>query len=412
MKIQSVKGTRDFYPPEMRLRRWLEEKFREVSLRHGFEEYDGPIFEHLDLFTAKSGEEIVSQLYNFEDRGGRRLAIRPEMTPTLARMINQKHASLPKPIKWFSIPRLCRAERPQRGRLREFFQWNIDVVGDDSILADAECIAVMVDLLREVGLTAEDVVVLVGSRRFLDTKLSGMGLSREKIDALYAVIDKKRKIPEEAFQEMLVDLLAEEGAALVGPITELLAAGAADDSELQSLQSSLVELGVADYCAIDLSVVRGLAYYTGVVFEVYDRGQSMRAVAGGGRYDQLCEVLGGPKMPAAGFGMGDVVLANLLEEKGKLPELGRKLDAYVIAAGEKRLTVVAACRGVGLRADFYRGTSNNLGKQLKAASVAGARNVVIVEEDGVRVQVKNMSTGEQREHSLDEFMSAPKRQLR
>jgi histidyl-tRNA synthetase len=428
MKIQPVRGTRDFYPEDMRLRRWLEDRFREVSLRHGFEEYDGPVFEHLDLYTAKSGEEIVGQLYNFEDRGGRRLALRPEITPTLARMINQRHASLPRPIRWFSIPRLWRAERPQRGRLREFFQWNIDIVGDDSVTADAECIAVAVDLLREIGLTPEDVIVLIGSRRFLDAKLSEHGLARDAIDRLYAVIDKKRKVSPEAFHDMLVDALV-GSSVQAETVVELVAGGASEQKETQALFALLAQLGVAEYCKLDLSIVRGLAYYTGIVYEIYDRGQSMRAIAGGGRYDQLCDVLGGPKMPATGFGMGDVVLADLLAEKGKLRQLARELDCYVIGIGkgqEKVLEVVSACRrgreaegkdkDKGLRTDFYHGTSSNVGKQLKAAEAAGARFVLILREDLLQqeepqVIVKDMAARKQWKKPLAELMRDPRRAI-
>jgi len=425
MEFQGVKGTRDFYPDDMRVRNWIVDAWRRVSLRNGFEEYDSPIFEYLDLFTVKSGQEIAGQLFNFVDRGGRQLAIRPEITPSLARMVNAKINSLPRPIKWFSTPRLCRAENPQKGRLREFFQWNVDVIGADSILADAECIYVAVDLLRELGLSADDVRVRIGSRPLTIAALRAAGVPAEFTDAALAVLDKGPKLSEEDFARIAREAGLSDGQiAAVGRFQQ--AAGVdelrehfqgredvrarveKDLDDLAELFAALSAMGAGDYCTLDLRVVRGLAYYTGVVYEVFDRSGSLRAVAGGGRYDNLLEVLGGPKVGATGFGMGDVVLGILLAEKGKLPAPGGRIEYFVIEADEASrpmvLEVVGALRRAGRSADFnYRPQA--LGKQLKAANRRGAGRAVIVRADGLTV--KDLASGDQREATLAQLLKAP-----
>jgi histidyl-tRNA synthetase len=423
MKIQAVKGTRDFYPDEMRLRNWIMDAWRRVSLRNGFEEYDAPIFEYLDLFTIKSGQEIAEQLFNLTDRGGRALAIRPEITPSLARMVNAKISSLPRPIKWFSVPRLCRAENPQRGRLREFFQWNIDVIGSDDVLADAECVFVCVDFLREVGLTPRDVQVRIGSRPLTVAALRAAGVPEQATDAALAVLDKRPKVSDEDFRKLAMGAglsdeqvgavrrlqecrtVDEVRAVLNGPEVER------DIESLGALMSNLRTMGVGEYCALDLRIVRGLAYYTGVVYEVFDVGATLRAVAGGGRYDNLLEVLGGPKVGATGFGMGDVVLGILLQEKGKVPAsvLAQGLDFYVIdgegCSLETVIRVVGALRAKGRSADFsYK--RQPTGKQLKEANRRGARKAVIVRADG-GLAVKDLATGEQKEGSVESLLGAP-----
>jgi len=421
MEFQGVKGTRDYYPDVMRVRNWIVDAWRRVSLRNGFEEYDSPIFEYLDLFTIKSGQEIAEQLFRFTDRGGRSLAIRPEITPSLARMINAKIHSLPRPIKWFSVPRLCRAEKPQRGRLREFFQWNIDIIGSDSILADAECIFVAVDFLREAGLTSEDVCVRIGSRPLAVAALTAAGVPAERLEAALAVLDKRPRLAEEDFRKLAAEAGLSDGqidaarrfqdCTRVEEVRRLLGGEATVEAHLASLEelmATLSSMNVADYCLLDMRIVRGLAYYTGVVYEVFDRGQTLRAVAGGGRYDNLLEVLGGPPMGATGFGMGDIVLAILLEEKGKLPQAARHLDFFVIDAEEgafgKVIEVVGALRAAGLAADFsYK--RQPIGKQLKAANRQGALRAVLVRGDGVAV--KDLATGEQHDLPLEDFLRSP-----
>lgn len=444
MKIQSVKGTRDFYPQEMRLRNWIMDAWRKVSIRNGFEEYDGPIFEYLDLFTAKSGQEIASQLFNFTDRGGRSLAIRPEITPTLARMVNAKINALPRPIKWFSMPRLCRAENPQKGRLREFFQWNIDVIGDSTEVSDAECIYVCVDALRELGLTKDDVQVRIGSRAVTMEFLKLIGVADEKMDSILAVLDKRAKIPHEAFVEMAKNTgLDDKQVNHICEFQDLPAARDVDEyfskhlpskdgsspavSQLQRLETFLHYFGISDCCAIDFKVVRGLAYYTGIVYEVFDKAQSLRAVAGGGRYDNLLEVLGGPKVGACGFGMGDVVLGIMLEEKGKIPKnlSERRLDFFVMKQGEAGkvghspsgqpiLDMVKQLRDKNFAADFdYTSCFGMaLGKQMEKANKRGAAKAVIINADRQTVSIKDLSTGRQTDGiAIKDFLENPSRTL-
>ncbi len=420
MKIQAVKGTRDFYPDEMRLRNWITDAWRRVSIRNGFEEYDSPIFEYLDLFTIKSGEGIASELFSFTDRGGRQLAIRPETTPSLARMVNARINTLSRPIKWFTIQRCCRAEKPQKGRTREFFAWNIDIIGADTVLADAECLYVAVDFLREVGLTSEDIKVCIGSRLLTVAALNSVGVSDGGMEKVLAVLDKRPKVSPEVFQKMCAEVgLAAEQIDLVtrfqdcktvDEVVEVLDGAAGVEAEidtLRQLMDYLEIMGVADFCKLDLRIVRGLAYYTGIVYELLDTDSSLRAVAGGGRYDNLLEVLGGPKVGATGFGMGDVVLGILLDEKGKLPQLSRELDFFVIDDGagpDQVLKTVGALRGLGLAADF-RYKPQAVGKQIKEANRRGAKLVAIL-KDGC-VAVKNLASGVQNDYSLEAFLADP-----
>jgi len=275
--LQAPRGTRDFYPEDMAKLRWLFDQWRDVSLRHGFEEYDGPSFEHLDLYTLKSGDEIVSQLFSFEDRGGRSLALRPELTPTLARMIAVKANALPRPIKWFSIPRSCRAERPQKGRLREFFQWNIDIVGSGEVLTDAECIFVLLDFLRGVGLGPDLVELRVNSRFVVSTLLVDAGIAMDRHEKMYALMDKYEKLTGSEFDAFAKDTgisaneLASVKALLQVPDLSALETLAKSDesraeiAKMKELHSDLEIFGVGDYFVYKPSVVRGLAYYTGIV---------------------------------------------------------------------------------------------------------------------------------------------------
>jgi histidyl-tRNA synthetase len=428
MDFKAVKGTRDFYPDLMRRTNWITDIWRRVSLRNGFEEYEAPTLEYLELFTAKSGPEIAQQLFNLTDRGGRNLAIRAEITPSLARMVNAKVSSLPRPIKWFSIPRLLRAENPQRGRLREFLQWNVDVIGEDSELADAECVFVAVDAMREMGLSAADVAVRYSSRAVLSALLAALGVGAADGPRVLAVLDKRAKAPPEAFEPMLAGVVGDAGARaaltrfLDAPLEGSSAAEWAQQAaklagqspspamdaavaSLASFQAGLRDFGVADWCRYDSGIVRGLAYYTGVVYEVFDRAASLRAVAGGGRYDNLLEVLGGPRVSATGFGMGDVVLGILLEEKGRLPAPAGTLDYFVIDAEgtalEQVVGLTARLRGAGASADFsYK--RQTTGKQLKEASRRGARRAVIVRPDGLAV--KDLSTGEQVDVTIEQLL--------
>ncbi|MGD9109724.1 MAG: histidine--tRNA ligase [Phycisphaerales bacterium] len=426
MKVQPVKGTRDFYPAEMRIRNFIIDGWKRVSLRNGFEEYDGPIFEYLKMFQIKSGDEIAEQLFNLTDRGGRELAIRPEITPTLARMVNQKISSLPKPIKWFSVPRLCRAERPQRGRLREFFQWNIDIIGVEDELADAEVIFCALDYLQEVGLTANDIVVKISSRKMLAEILLSVGIEEQQLDAVYAVLDKRNKIPTEAFEEILAGCVSDDDKR--AKIIEVMSAKSLEEisssvnanpkltasvAQLKQLFGLLESMGVAEFCQFDIGIVRGLAYYTGVVFEIYDKAAELRAIGGGGRYDDLLKTFGGPAITATGFGIGDCVLGILLEEKGLLQKQldGGGVECFVTYVDEKfqqkAIEITMSIRRKGVSADFsYKG--GNLGKQLKAASAQNVKSCIIIgdEINDKQLVVKDMATGEQKTIGVEEFFKS------
>jgi len=426
MKIPPVKGTRDFYPPEMAVRNFIIDGWKAASLRNGFEEYDGPIFEYLKMYQVKSGDEIVEQLFSLTDRGGRDLAIRPEITPTLARMVNQQINSLARPIKWFSVPRLCRAERPQKGRLREFFQWNIDIIGADDVPADAEVIFCAVDYFRQVGLTSEDIVVKISSREMLAAVLRVIGVADDQLEQLYVVLDKRNKVPADAFEAMLKEVLSDESqrskvidlmaVKSIGQIGELLklsdvAQKAVD--KLERLFDLLETMQIADYCAFDMTIVRGLAYYTGTVFEIYDKAGELRAIGGGGRYDNLLNQFGGPSIPATGFGIGDCVLGLVLAEKGLLEGrlAGCVTDYFIVCADERffsmTIEVTARLRRAGFAAGFsYK--KAKLGKQLKQTSAQKAKECIIIGQefsDKNQLVVKDMTTGEQRVVDYEKFFA-------
>jgi histidyl-tRNA synthetase len=425
MKIQAVKGTRDFYPEQMAIRNFIIDGWKTASLRNGFVEYDSPIFEYLKMYQVKSGDEIVEQLFSLTDRGQRELAIRPEMTPSLARMVNQKINSLPRPVKWFSVPRLCRAERPQKGRLREFFQWNIDIIGVDDVLADAEIIFCSLDYLRQVGLTSKDVVARISSRKMLAAVLKSIGIADNELDNVYVVLDKRSKVEDDVFEKMLaekvtdgekrskiIELMSVEDIDEIGKVVELTDVAKDAVNELKRLFEILTTMGVSDWCLFDIGIVRGLAYYTGVVYEIYDRGSKLRAIGGGGRYDNLLSDLGGPDVPATGFAMGDCVLEILLQEKGLIGKstIAAGIDYFVAWVDDKfqqkAIQITTGIRSAGLSAEFsYKG--GNLSRQLKQASAAGAKKCIIVgsEVDSGQIAVKDMETGKQELVGLEEFLS-------
>lgn len=425
MKFQAPKGTRDFYPTQMALRNYILDAWRRVSIRNGFEQVDGPIFESLDLYKAKSGEGIVSELFHFEDRGQRQLALRPEFTPTLARMIAAQANALPKPIKWFCMPNLCRAERPQRGRLREFYQWNVDMLGSTSPNADAECLFVAVDLLRELGLKPQHVRVKISHRQVVRQILVKMGVREEKILDAFNLLDRRDKLEPAEFAKFAAQLgmdgdrveRFDQTCRLVYPSGDLdrmrQQTGIDQDlDELLTLDHQLRDLGIADWCEYDLGVVRGLAYYTGTVFEIHEASGAERAMAGGGRYDRLIEQFDGPKMPAVGFGMGDVVLMNVLSDKGLMPQNPAPCpDVFIIAVTDAAAAAVmgltATLRTAGLHARFSYKSTRHLGKLLKDAVAVQARYAVILDDQvqqGV-VSVKDLASGQQTPLGLDELTS-------
>ncbi len=432
MKLAPPPGMRDFYPEDMRRQNWLFDAWRNVSLRFGFEEYEGPIFETLELYTIKSGEEIVDQLFHFADRGGREFAIRPEMTPTLARLVAARANALPRPIKWFSIPRMCRAERPQRGRLREFFQWNVDILGVDDPLADAEVIAVAAELFRAIGVTSDEVVIRYSSRRLAAAVLQDFGITPDACERAFQLIDRMEKRGGESFVEewdrqykevvsgaTVLDFLA---SADIDTCLKMITRTAGDAAhatahEFSQLQRHLEHLNVADYCAFDMKVVRGLAYYTGTIFEAFPRTLDMRALLGGGRYDSLTELVGGPRVPGVGFGAGDAPLFEFLRELKRWPETGSKIDVFVIDADTELFPaaqrVASALRAAGLTVD-YSYKRQNVGKQFKQAANRNARFAVVVGQeyrDRQQLVVKNFATGAQEVHLERELLADTARYL-
>ncbi len=397
MQSQSLPGFRDFYPDQAALRNHIFAVWRGVAARYGFEEYDGPPLEPLELYVEKSGPEIVEQLYNFEDKGGRQVALRPEMTPTLARMVAARARALKKPIRWFTIGQMYRYERQQRGRLREHYQINMDLIGEPGPLADAELIAAAIDLLRGFGLTAQDVRARVSDRRLAHDLLEGQALSQEQIVQAYAHIDKLGREPRKALVESLAGRagISEEAAqrALdIGEIGSLEAvrkalAGTGREevgAPLAECVAMLNAMGLGDFVDVDLSIVRGLDYYTGIVFELFDAGRSLRAICGGGRYDGLLQALGGVDLPATGFAMGDVVLGELLKEHDAVPRRGERLDAFLVAVTgediEPVLRLAHELREAGLSVEFSL-KQQSVGKQLKLAASRPARWAVMVGPD-------------------------------
>jgi histidyl-tRNA synthetase len=436
VRFQAPKGTRDFYPAEMAVRRRLEGAWREASTCFGYEEVDGPTFEHLGLYTAKSGEGIVSELFSFRRAGGSDdYALRPEFTPTLARMVAARAAQLPMPVKWFAVPNFFRAERPQRGRLREFFQWNVDLLGAEGPAVDAEVIGVAVSALARLGLSPAHVRVKVSHRVAAARVVRALGVAEESVAAAFELLDRRDKVPAEEFAKRAAALgLSGDGLArfeqavrtrvpVAGDLSALAAAaGIGTDAlgELAALRDALVAAGLGDWCEFDLGIVRGLAYYTGTVFEVHEASGAERAIAGGGRYDGLVELFGGPRTPAIGFGMGDVVLGLVLADRGLLPadaaELLPRPDAFVVSAGDAAAEAALAPLVARLRADglhvrhSYKAT-RNVGKLLSDASRQRARFAVILGAEAAEgiVQLKDLASGEQRTVTMAELAGALRR---
>src|SRR5215207_6997390 len=421
----ALPGFRDFYPPEYADRAHVMRAWREVARRYAFVEYDGPPLEPLDLYTKKSGDEIVGQLYNFTDKGGREVSLRPEMTPTLARMVAARANALRKPVRWFSMPQLFRYERQQKGRLREHFQLNVDILGEPDVTADAELLAVAVDIVRAFGLTRDDVVARVSDRRLWHDRFVGNGVAVDQLPQLFAVIDKIERSPRDVTLERLSAIglhgrVIDEIVAFVQRTSldrfvdafEGVAGMEERVRELRRYRTYLQALGVLDFVVVDTTIVRGLAYYTGIVFELFDARGEFRAICGGGRYDNLLESLGGVPMPALGFGMGDVVLTELLRARGRLPAEGASLDYWVAGSEDALLpqvmTIATRLRAGGRSVEYaLRGQA--LGRQLKSAAAAGARRVVIVRpelvEQGEAV-IKTLADGREERVRLNDWLDA------
>ena len=416
---QGVRGTRDFYPEDMRLRNWLFDNFTDAALLHGFDEYDAPVLEHEELYTRKQGEEITQQLYNFQDKGERKVALRPEMTPSLARMVMARAGGLPMPIKWFSIPQCWRYERTQRGRGREHYQWNVDIWGTNEISADAELISILVTFFEGVGLTPKDLVIKISSRKVLEEVLGSLGISGENFSKTCIIVDKMDKFPADIIENQLIELGHNSDA--ISKIQSILGMKNMDElskslggesiavSELNLLFNSIDSYGISEWVEFDASIVRGLAYYTGAVFEAHDREGKFRAICGGGRYDKLLSTLGGKDLPATGFGFGDMVIMELLAEKNLIPELISGIEDIVIPLNPElrsaSVTVAAALRDIGRTVDLVL-EDKKLKWAFKHAERTGADRLVMVmpeEWKSGKVRIKDLESGEENDVSIEEL---------
>ena len=346
MPPKVLPGFRDFYPEQLAERAYIFDTWRQVVRRYGFVEYDGPPLEPLDLYTKKSGDELLTQAYNFVDKGGREVTMRPEMTPTFARMVAARAQALRKPIRWFSVPQLFRYERQQKGRLREHYQLNVDMVGEAHVMADAELLSIAVEVMAAFGLSATDVRARVSDRRLLNGLLTHIGVLDAQLPAVYAVLDKLERQPRDISAEKLAAAGLDTATAAIVLGFDILdfdtvqarygtaPAVEAHVTRFAEYLACAEALGIRDWIRFDLTIVRGLAYYTGIVFELFDAVGEFRAICGGGRYDNLLASLGGVDLPALGFGMGDVVLGELLRERGKMPIFQATDDRYFIVAGQ------------------------------------------------------------------------------
>lgn len=422
--FQSLPGFRDFLPEDLARRHHLFRVWRQAARAHGFQEYDAPVLEPLELYTTKSGEEIEGQLFNFEDKGGRAVALRPEMTPTVCRLVGARAGALKRPIKWFSIAEFYRYERAQKGRLRAFHQFNADLFGEPGPEAEIELIALLIQCLAGFGLTAEDFCVRLSDRDLWFFYLEALGLDAPRVRGILAAIDRFEKLGEAAFDGYraahgpLAPAVQERVLAFlrIRSLTELETALApfADArlarrlADWHRVLAGLAAMGLAEFVTVDLGVVRGLAYYTGFVFEAFDRRGDLRALAGGGRYNDLVQKLGYADLPAVGFAIGDVTTGLLLDQRGLTPTYVNAADLYAVLDGEAgRAAAFAdlrALRAAGWRVDYpLRETA--FGKQFKAAAESGARLALIYGGDELArgvVKLRDLTTRTERDLPRDE----------
>jgi histidyl-tRNA synthetase len=419
--IQSVKGTRDFYPEDMAVRIWLYENMRQVSEAFGYQEYDGPFLETLELYAAKSGEELVKeQSFVFPDRGGDLITLRPELTPSLTRMVAARQGQLVYPLRWWSFGPFWRYERPQKGRSREFFQWNVDLIGLGTAEADAEVTAVIATFFRRVGLTPEHVAILVNNRRLMEAELHRLEISPDLQGDVFRLIDRRGKM-----QPAEWDAYAQELGLSPRQLEELKALLAnpnlwENSDELQGFFAALDAMGVSEYVRYDANTIRGLDYYTGTVLEAHDlTGKVRRSILGGGRYDNLLADVGGERLPGVGFAMGDTVITLVLEAAGLLPEDAADTPAPIMVTlfDEGHLldtfTLATELRQTGLKVTTYL-QSDKLGKQFRHADRIGTRLVVVLGPDEISrevITVKNLRTGEQQEIPRNQAGAAIKQNL-
>ena len=423
MPARALPGFRDFYPDDTALRNHIFAVWRTVASRYGFEEYDGPPLESLELYTQKSGPEIVGQLYHFRDKGDREVALRPEMTPTLARMVAARAGALKKPIRWFSLPQLFRYERQQRGRLREHFQLNMDLIGEASPLADAEVIAASIDIMRGLGLGPKDVRARLSDRRVVRALLLAAGVPEGSLGAAFAAIDKVEREPGDklltwltedgglsrAVAERVLDVGGTRGLERVTDAARKIPGGPEAVEPLAECVAALDGMGLGAFVDVDLCIVRGLAYYTGVVFELFDAQRDLRAICGGGRYDGLLKALGEVDLPAFGFGMGDVVLGELIKLRQLAPAGATVLDAFLVAVTAEDTTAILQLahelrdRGVSVEFSLKEQT---IAKQLKLAAARNARFAVIIGPDERaqgRAVVRDLAKSVERKMALTEL---------
>ena len=418
--LQPVKGTRDFFPEEMRLRNWLFEIWRSASVQAGFEEYDTCVLEHEDLYIRKAGDEISKQLFSFEDKSGRRLSLRPEMTPSLARLVLQHNKSLSFPIKWFSMPQCFRYERMTKGRRREHFQWNADIIGQPHILAEAEILMLLISACESMGLTKKEFNVFINDRRILNAILTQINVPEELHSTVLVILDKHDKISSEALVAMLED--TGMSAKQVGQLNEFLSNTDLKDLEgnlsdttgveqLHSLMDMMDTAGCSGYLKFDISIVRGLSYYTGAVFEVNSPEKKHRAICGGGRYDSLLSAFGGETVPAVGFGFGDVVVLDVLKEMGRFPELPRKLDYTIIPFASEQVGIalkIAAelrMRGSVVDCNF---SMRKMKKTMRQANESGAAKAILLFPEELaedKVVIRDMILHEQKPVKIADLIS-------
>jgi len=419
--LQPVKGTRDFFPDEMRLRNWLFEVWRNVSEQAGFEEYDTCVLEHEELYVRKTGDEISKQLYSFEDKGGRRLSLRPEMTPSLARLVLQQEKSLSFPIKWFSMPQCFRYERMTKGRRREHFQWNADIIGQHEVVAEAEILMLLISACESMGLSTNDFRVFINDRRILNAILSQINVPQVLHSEVMVIMDKRDKIPPEALSKMLEAMRMT--TKQVGQLNEYLSKSDLEElrenlkntegiEELQHLMKLMETAGYKNYLQFDISIVRGLSYYTGAVFEVNSPEKQHRAICGGGRYDSLLSTYGGETVPAVGFGFGDVVVLDVLKELERFPELPRKLDYTIIPFANEQigtaLKIAAELRLQGSTVDCNF-SMKKMKKMMQQAHESGAAKAILLFPDELsddKVVIRDMQLHEQKPVRITDLFSS------
>ena len=407
LSTQPVKGFRDFYPDEMAIRNWLFGKMRTISRLYGYQEYDGPVVESVHLYEAKSGEELVKdQTFQMQDKGGRQLALRPEMTPSLARMVAAKQQQLIKPVRWFTIGPRFRYEAPQKGRAREFYQWDIDCLGYSSPLSDAEIIAITCHFFEEIGLTHNEIVIKINNRKLMDFKLSLLEIPLSKRPGVFRLIDKRDKMTHEKWRQYAhhIGLSDKQLSALTKLLTDRDVAF--ESEELTEVFSTLKDLGFSRFVEYDPSVVRGLEYYTGTVFEARDRAGKFRAILGGGRYDNLVELFSQQQFSGIGFACGDMVLMEILEAYGKVPDIRKRrpspTDVLVTLFDEpmvrQGLAIAHFLRKAGIRTEIFPDYTTKLARQLKYADAMKIPYAIIIgpdEQKKSEATIKKLADGSQ-----------------